>query len=177
MHVTIVEVNSEIIRTGKTPYTKAKIVYQDEGGKAKSYQLVSFANPAVWAVIKDAKAGDTFDVTVGQNDKGYDTWTAAAKSAGPAAEAPASGGTGRSGGAVQQSRTSTYETPEERAIRQRLIVRQSSLSNALEALTTGAKAPPDTGAVLALADQFADWVYAPAELEHPFEEMKDDFPF
>jgi hypothetical protein len=54
---------------------------------------------------------------------------------------------------------STYETPEERAQRQILIVRQSSLSSAVALLTTGAKTAPSAQAVVDVAKEFEAYVF------------------
>lgn len=51
---------------------------------------------------------------------------------------------------------SNYETKEERAARQRLIVRQSSLSSAIE-VYKGADNSIDE--ILSIADKFTDWVF------------------
>ena len=53
---------------------------------------------------------------------------------------------------------STYETPEERAKRQVLIVRQSSLSSAIELLKTDKKSPT-VPEVLQVAKQFEAYVF------------------
>jgi hypothetical protein len=68
-------------------------------------------------------------------------------------------------GAISQSKAATpaprsnYETPEERAQRQVLIVRQSSLSSAVAMLTAGAKTPPKVEDVLALASRLEGFVF------------------
>lgn len=54
---------------------------------------------------------------------------------------------------------SNYETREERAARQRLIVRQSSLTAAMSALGVGAGEAGDVSEILELADKFTDWVF------------------
>ncbi|HET8688881.1 MAG TPA: hypothetical protein VFM18_19905, partial [Methanosarcina sp.] len=43
--------------------------------------------------------------------------------------------------------------------RQVLIVRQSSLTNAIAVLTAGSKTPPDPEAVKKLAQEFVDFVF------------------
>lgn len=179
MQITFVEQNSEIIRTGKTPYTKMKIIYESEAGQKKTYQLVSFANPAIFAAMQKANLGDKFDVTVGTNDKGYDTWTAiSAVSA--AAAAPKQGVPGTSSASSTVGRTSTYETPEERALKQRLIVRQSSLGYAIQSLTPGSKASLKTEEVFAVAEEYASFVYQEPLLDltgTPNDLDTDEIPF
>jgi hypothetical protein len=75
-----------------------------------------------------------------------------------------------------------FETKEERAQRQALIVRQSSLSNAITILTTGSKAPPAVPDVFNLAEQLVQWVYdspkqEPAPKGSGFDDMDDDIPY
>lgn len=55
--------------------------------------------------------------------------------------------------------TRDFETREERANRQVLIVRQSSLSSAVATLTPGAKNALDPDAVLALAERYTQYVF------------------
>ena len=53
---------------------------------------------------------------------------------------------------------SNYETKEERAARQTLIVKQSSLSTAVAALAIGAKSSPSASDVIAYAKQLEQYV-------------------
>jgi hypothetical protein len=69
---------------------------------------------------------------------------------------------------------STYETSEERAKKQVYIVRQTAINYAIALLSVGAKAPPTTEAIFAVATQFADWVFAEKPLS--FDDMPDDIP-
>lgn len=74
---------------------------------------------------------------------------------------------------------SNYETPAERAKRQVYIVRQSSITAAIELLKSQG-APFDTGNVIEKARQFEEFVFEPkADLEKPgkFDDMEDDIPF
>ena len=74
---------------------------------------------------------------------------------------------------------STYETPEERAARQRLIVRQSCLSNAVETLKVDKKGVDPTEA-LKLAERYVGWVFGEeAKVDVPdvgFDYMEDNIP-
>lgn len=126
---------------------------------------MSFSNPAVFETMKNAKQGDVFEVTTSKVGE-YTQWTSATKSEGDTAAAPTKS-------APASAVRSTYETPEERATRQRLIVRQSSLGHAIEILTTGAKTPPDPSDVETLADRFVAYVYQAPDL---FKE-DNDIPF
>jgi hypothetical protein len=76
---------------------------------------------------------------------------------------------------------STYETPEERAARQVLIVRQSSISSAVEfAVAHKVKDPQE---VIAIAKQFEDYVFGNdkvkqevVEVKPNFSDLEDDIP-
>lgn len=98
---------------------------------------------------------------------------------------PASGGTGSINSVSSTGYTatkSTYETPEERAVKQIYIVRQSSISSAIGLLTTGAKVPPDADAVLEVAKKFETFVFGstkePIDVTTAFDELDtmDDIP-
>ena len=76
----------------------------------------------------------------------------------------------------------SFETPEERALRQKLIVRQSSITAALELVKlNNPKGGVNPGQVIELAEFFDDWVWSrgskPASNEEaPFADMADDIP-
>lgn len=130
-------------------------------------------------------------------ENGYNQWTAATKSDGSAPNvgtinsasptyAPNPAGA-RPGMTTTASPKSTYETPEERAKKQIYIVRQSSISNAVDLLSVGQKSPPDVKAVLEAAKQFEDYVFGTnaqvvtdagtAKPAGDFTDSGDDIPF
>lgn len=113
---------------------------------------MSFANPATFAVLKDAKQGETFEITTGKNDKDYITWTSATKIAGSATAVGQGPATPRAAAWVPD------------ADRQRLIVKQSSLTAALKfAELRGDEVTFDT--IIESADEFVKYVYDVPELE------------
>lgn len=69
---------------------------------------------------------------------------------------------------------STFETPEERAKKQVYIVKQSSLSAAISLLSVGAKTPPDSDAVIALAQKFTDFVFSDSSTKQELFETPND---
>jgi hypothetical protein len=167
LQIEIKNVKVEVTKAGAKGYSTAFVDYLNEKGESKQWKLISFANPAVFDALKNAKEGDTYNITTGKNEKDFTVWVSATKSdsgssAAPTKSAPAA--------AVR----STYETPEERATRQRLIVRQSSLSNAIEyTLGRTDQADMNVNDVLALADRFTAWVFEAPDL---FDEPSD-LPF
>jgi len=74
---------------------------------------------------------------------------------------------------------SNYETKEERALKQRYIVKQSSISAAVAILIVGAKSAPSVKDVIALADEFVDYVFADdtKALSADFSVDSDDVPY
>ena len=154
-NITIQEVTLETVTKGRNSYNVATGVHTTDRGDNKTKKIMSFANPAVFAAIKDAKQGDVFAVTYTPGDQYYN-WATATKAS---ADAPAKA-TMASGGKVVGS---TYETPDERKIKQLYIVKQSSIANAIELLSVGAKTPPKVSEVLETAQQFVDFVYGTNE--------------
>lgn len=151
---------------GKTGYSKGKVNFLREDGRTGSKTMMSFANPKVFDIFKNASEGDVFEV-VERQDGEYTNWVSAVKTDGSApktASVPGAAAPAAKPGAI----ASQYETRDERNARQRLIVRQSSLSNAIELLTTGAKSPPELADVASLADSLVAYVYeAPSLIDMP----------
>lgn len=115
----------------------------DEGGKEKDKKIFSF-DEVPYKALKGANVGQMFDVKLEKKD-GFWKWTEITEAA--AGAAPVAG---------TATRSSSYETPEERARRQVLIVRQNALTNAVSSLqgTEGVSVQ----AVLDLAADFEAWV-------------------
>jgi hypothetical protein len=160
-------------------YQTIDVAYKSNG-KVAGKKLMSFTYPQVFKDIQSFKRGDLVEVTSVKEGE-YWQWTEVKKADANSQAAPAEANVGgasapRNFGAAK----STYETPEERAVKQRLIVRQSSLSNAIEVLTTGAKVPPSTGDIVGLAEEFVAFVYegtAREIAEQAIQDMKDDIPY
>ena len=150
MLINILSVTIETVPTAKGSYQKASVAYKDDKGKVTGKNIVSFIYPKVWEVISKAVGGERYDVTnekIGENWN----WTAITKLGEgevPAAKAPTSTPAGKS----------TYETPEERAIKQVYIVRQSSISSAI-AYATGVKAVKSVDDLLNIAKSFENYVF------------------
>lgn len=167
--ITLQDFRTETITKGRNSYEKGTATYTYNGAQ-KTQTLMSFANPAVFATLKNAASGTVFVVETSKNDKGYDQWS----SVRPEGEAAASGAPAKAG-ATTRVAGSNYETPEERKQRQLYIIKQSSISSAIEALTPGAKASLDIKQVLAVAQEFVDFVYGTDALveKQGAEELKD----
>lgn len=125
--------------------------YLNDRGENKSWKLMNFSNPKVFDVLKGATQGQMFDVVTRKNDKDFTEWAAITQlDATVTAPTPAK----------TTPYKSSYETPEERAARQVLIVKQSCLAQAVALASVGAKTPPEADNVLALAEKFKEWVFA-----------------
>jgi hypothetical protein len=157
MQIQIQEITSNYIQKGPKGYTQLEVVYT-ANGKNSTKKLFSFSNPQVFNVIKDATSGSNWEIEVKKNGEYWD-WVKATP-AGEAVAAPVAR-SAPTGGKVLGS---SYETPEERKLRQLYIIKQSSISNAIELLSVGQKAPPDVKAVLDTAQQFVDYVYGNVDL-------------
>lgn len=165
MQITIKSVDTEYVKTAKGGYEKLEVVY-DNQGKTEVKKLMSFSNPKVYEKIKKATQGETFDVELSKDEKGYWQWAslnAAVPSATP------SGNVENKPAATKGS--TSWETAEERALKQRLIVRQSCLKTAADFLNGAGLA--DVPVLLQTADTLVAWVYqAPGLIE-----MEDDIPY
>jgi hypothetical protein len=179
MQIQIQFISADVEDKGK--YKMAEIAYKDLiKNQVSSKKLMSFSNPLVYKTMVDAKKGEIFNVELIKNEKGYWDWTAvtSSNSVDTAGAVPAA-----TGAKINTSPKSTYETAEERAQRQILIVRQSSVSSAVELLKDGKK-PPTAADVIRVAQEFEAYVFghdvAPiplADLPTKDEEDDSDIPY
>jgi len=139
-------------RNGK-PYNVCEFAYKDDTGKVKSMRIFGFGNSeAAYKVATAAVPGDVVDAVFQQNDKGY--WEFASLTATDKKEdvtavaaTPATSG------------KSNWETSDERAARQLMIVRQSNLKTAVAMFECNkAKATPED--VIKVALMFEEFVMA-----------------
>lgn len=157
MQIVIQNVAVEVGKPGPRGWSKAVVSYLFNG-QQRTQNLMSFTNPQVYKdVVSGQFTGVDADVTVTKNAKGYDEWAAITLATGTAQTAVGGSNTGQTTARVVGS---NYETREERARRQVLIVKQSSLTAALKYLElTGANADNlDPERVTDIAQDFTDWV-------------------
>jgi len=158
MNIQIVTTTTTTKPTTRGSYQELEVVYKNLTfqGKVESKKIMSFgAGASSFTTLASASQGSVWDVTVVKNDKGYNDWTACVPSTGQAPAPDAQATTNK----ANTSPRSTYETPEERAQRQVLIVRQSSLSNAVATLAVGSKSPPKPAEVIAVAQAYEAYVF------------------
>lgn len=155
--VTIQDVTVSEVKNGRNAYQIANVVYTAANGENKEKKVMSFANPAVFSVVSKASSGSQFNVGYKEGDQYYN-WVsieAVGDSVAPKA-------TPMSPGAKQV--VSTYETADERKIKQLYIIRQSSISNALEFYKLNSpKGGISRDDVLNTAQEFVDFVYGTEE--------------
>ena len=160
MQISVISTSVETKPTARGSYQQLEVVYKNLTfqGKVESKKLMSFgAGAASFTTLSTAQAGQVYDISVVKNDKGFNDWTAATVSNGAAPAAPAAGLSQSK--APTPSPKSTYETPEERAQRQILIVRQSSVSSAVALLGAGSKAPLKVADVINTAKELESYVF------------------
>lgn len=145
----------EHVPKGKTGYYKMVVSYSYQGN-SKTQTIMSFANPSVYDAIKKAKQGETLEVTLTSDGK-YTNWASATVVAGTL---PNPNPEGSVASFKAPAARSTYETPEERALKQVLIVKQSCLSQAAAYASLRKDGYPSVEEHLNLAQQFVDWVFS-----------------
>lgn len=140
-------------KAGK-PYQLVEVSYKNQtSGKVESTKINQYSD--LFSKAAGMQVGDNYEITkekVGE----FWNWTAVVQLA-PGSPATASTATSNSGTA-SAPRTSTYETPEERAKKQVYIIKQSSLAQAIASLSVGAKVPPSRTTILEEAQAYVDWV-------------------
>lgn len=167
--------NVEVEWNGKPPKKWGKaVVKYDFNGAARTQNIMSFANPEVFKKVQEL-VGETVEVEVGKNDKDFTEWRAITVVGGSQSTGSVQTATAKPASSNSYSRD--FETKEERARRQVLIVKQSSLSNAVAALTPGAKSSLSPKVVLELAQVFTDWVLEAETDKSGFDNMDQDIPF
>lgn len=175
MQIQVISTSVETKPTAKGSYQQLEVVYKNltYQGKVESKKIMSFgAGAKAFTTLSAAGNGGTFDITVVKNAAGYNDWTDCVTAVAGAAPAQA---TAVPGGKASTPVKSTYETPEERAQRQVLIVRQSSVSSALTLHAMGAKSPPKLDEVLDTAQKISDFVFQMKGERAPMFEDVPDF--
>lgn len=159
-NIQIIDVSIEDVPTAKGGYKAMSVAFKDlETGKVDAKKLMSFAtDKGVWATLEKSTKGDTFSVELQKDEKGYWQWIAIHRQD----AAPTK--------AVTAPTKPTYETPDERAQRQILIVRQSSVASAVELLKDHGK-QPNPEEVIKVAKQFEAYVFGTGMAD-----LTDDIP-
>ena len=174
MFVNIIDVSQEVSKTtkGGKPYNEIEVTFKNAENKVSNKKLNNLGFDKgvkkVYDTLKEAKKGDTFEVTsVKEGD--YWNWKDIVPTSAQAAPTTASGAT-KSGA----TGSSNYESKEERQARQVLIVKQSSLSNAVASLKTD-KGVVDPNKAIQVAQQYTDWVMGLGVDNIPKDSLEEEF--
>lgn len=174
MLITIVSVEQGQVPAGKK-YKMVEVAYKGEDGKIAGKKVMDFSYPTVYNALKAASQGDKFEITaVKEGD--YWNWSEIKKAEGAASPVTATGGSGEGNRtqAFAASSNDRYETKEERQARQKYIIRQSSLSTAVETLAVGSKTV-DPDKVVELARKYEAYVFETNPIQELMD-MEDDLP-
>jgi hypothetical protein len=182
-----VDVQTKMTKTNK-PYSVSAVIYKDVAfdNKVKEKTIMPFGvTQYTQETMANAKPGEFYEVEVLKNAQGFLDWLKAEKTTGDAPPKEQEGiPQGIMKATASLSPKSTYETPEERAAKQIYIVRQSSISAAINLLGTNTKAPLTVGDVLKTAEELETFVFGytkdtPQKTTEGsrFDNMDDDTPF
>ena len=153
-------VTSKLNKSNKT-YQELEVAFKNLSfnGKVEAKKLFDFGAQAdSFKALATAKGADVYEVDVVKNTAGYNDWVKVTKGSVQNASAPAST-TSTTSGASTAPAKGGWETPEERAKKQIYIVRQSSISAAVNALSVGVKSPPKSDEVIAYARDLEAFVF------------------
>lgn len=161
-------------------YQSLEVTYKDDQGRVGNKKLMSFSNPEVFKTAQTWQKGDEINVATEKDDAGYWNWTKILAD-GEVAPAPtnqsvATPSTSDSKSKPTRVTGSNYETKEERALRQLMIVRQSSLSNAVATLATHGS-PLSSDQVITLAKTYERFVMQGDNSATNIDNLADDVIF
>lgn len=186
-----IEIDTDIKKQGGGTYKGWELVYKSNQGEvrniAKPIQSLRF-NKGLEAALRNLVAGDDFVLEQEKNAQGFNEVKSITKGGAAVAQA-ASQTTSGSRGSVEAKPSANgyqnrdFETKEERTTRQRLIVRQSSISSAVSILSVGSK-KVDPAEVFALAEEITNFVFEKINVakevgttDDVFEDFEDDIPY
>lgn len=153
MEIQVEIIAVEVINKGK--YKVAEVTYKQDG-RTGTKKVMSFGaqEQAFKFMSSDkVKKGDVYTVEINKNGDNYWDWTKV--KLGPS-EGTIIEGEAKRGGNAAPNR-GNYETPEERAARQVYIIRQSSITNAINHLNHVKKAY-EVQEIFSLAAAFEEYV-------------------
>ncbi len=137
-------------KAGK-PYQVAVVEYRDDSGKLQERNIMPFGSQKNAFDSLSGITPGTYSITMEKNDQGYWDWVGVG--------APNTEASTPARASSTPTPRNTYETPEERALRQKFIIRQSSLTNAIALYELDKKKTPTVQDVIQVAKQFEDFVF------------------
>ena len=178
--IVAVEAGSGVTKANK-PYDFLEVTYKNLsfGDKVENKKVMPFGSKEVFATLKGSTGGDVFTLQREKDNAGYWQWIGIAAGDVQIEQSGSTAGASAAKSATPSPK-STFETPEERAKKQVYIVRQSSISAAIETLKTDKKAPT-VQEVLAVAKQYEQYVFGIAEVaateKLPEQDEEDDVAY
>lgn len=175
-----VSLSTSVAKQSGGTYEAWELVYKTDSGEVRSFQKpvqgLKF-NPNLKGQLAALVPGDAFVAVTEKNAGGFVEVKSVEKGSAVASSVPPQ--RQPSTPATNNYQGRDYESKEERTKKQELIVRQSSVSNAIQLLSIGAKTAPKVDEVLSVAQQVFDFVYGndkkPASVE--ITEIDDDIPY
>jgi hypothetical protein len=171
MLIQIVSIEQVAPPAGKK-YNILEVAYKDESGRVSGKKILSFNYPLVFNTLKAAQGGEKYDVkSVKEGD--YWNWVEITKATGAGTPADVASVGKTATQTFAQGANDRYETKEERAARQVMIVKQSSLAQAVATLSVNpGKDKLQVEDVLQVAETYADWVLGSTKKD-PVQELID----
>lgn len=176
-----VSTETDVKKQGGGTYRGWELVYKTPEGEvrtvAKPVQGLRF-NQALKNVLSELKAGDEFTLIQEKNAQGFNDVKSIVKGFVEVEHTPsAPRETQTKAPAANNSYVARdFETKEERALKQRLIVRQSSVAQAVAILSVGAKSV-NVDDVKKLAEDLTAFVYEKKVDRGSVEDLEDDIPY
>jgi len=160
MIITITEIGkAEHQSKGKNVWSELPIKYDSDKKSDNSRKITSFS--AIWEKAKSFEVGKSYEVTLKKNDKGYWDWVDAKESDGTPKTKPYSGGSGTNWAEKNVLDRERFEFDK---AKQPLIVRQSSVSSAVEYFKLHGNAPTPEQ-VIEVAKVFEEYVYSQGDMK------------
>lgn len=167
-------------KNGKS-YQAIEVAYKKDG-KIEGKKIMSFTNPAVFKAVQGFSQGDFITVTTEKNEAGYWQWEGVSKGDATAAPTATPQSAAATGGGTTKSTGTSWETKEERAAKQIMIVRQSSISSAVALANATGDKKSSADSIIRVAQEFEAYVMdtsPPAATKSAMDEMlemEDDVP-
>jgi len=163
----------------KGKYNQLTVQFRHLGtGQVMATKLMSFTNPDVFSTMKKAEVDSVWDVHSEKNEKDFWEWKNVSPST-DAGESEQASKSKRAPAIKANSAGRDFESKDERALRQVLIVRQSSITAALQL-----PHPKGLDDVLATAAKIETWVFRGKDAQRKLSEgvktiaeMDDDIPY
>ena len=169
IQIEIVNTTLKVVPTAKGSYQRLELIFKNKSyqDKVETKPIMDFTSKEVFNLLKNAGQGDIFTIDREKDEKGFWQWVKCTSGVIEIKETPSMVAT--------PSPKGNWETSEERAQRQIMIVRQSSLSNAVALLTANGGKKNTVGEVIDIARMFEDYVLHDKG-GSTFDDLEEDVP-